>query len=213
MRFLVWVCRLIMLVVVAAFVATIFYVTHDVGTQMDSAKPALNLITVIGAALLGFLWPLMRRYWQAFALLVSLGALRILFGQPELFKLDLLNPLLTPFQSDFLWIPIGVAPFMLLVTLVARAVASDRKLRAMKQVVATANLAPTSATLTPVATYLAAAVPSPPVAAAPDLVAAPVEPEPAVAPEAAAVPEPAVAEETPVALEEAAPASGRKRKK
>jgi hypothetical protein len=205
MRFLVWVCRLILVVVVAAFVATIFYVTHDVGTQMDSAKPALNLVTVIGAGLLAFFWPLMRRYWQALALLVSLGALRVLFGQPELFKLDLLNPLLTPFQSDFLWIPIGVAPFMLLVTLVARAVASDRKLRAMKQVVATA-------TVVSAATAVAVAVPEPLMVAAPEVASAPFAPEPAAAPEPMAAPESA-ATEAPAASEEGAPAPGRKRKK
>jgi hypothetical protein len=121
-----------MAVVVAAFVATVFYMTHAVGTDMDSVKPALNLIAVIGTALVGFAWPLMRRYWQALILLVTLCVLRGLFGTgPGLSSLK--YPLLTPFQSDYLWISIGVVALALVASLVMRAVVSDRALRAMKQ--------------------------------------------------------------------------------
>jgi hypothetical protein len=132
MRFLVWICRVILLATVAAFVATLFYMTHTVGTEWASAKPALNLVTVIGAAVLGFVWPLMRRYWQALLLLISLVVFRGLFGFQD-FE-DLKTPLLTPFQSDYLWVPIGVVAVVLVVTLVARAVVSDRKVRALKHV-------------------------------------------------------------------------------
>jgi hypothetical protein len=187
MRFVVWTCRVIMAAVIVAFVATVFYVTHDVGTHMDGAKPVLNLITVAGAALVGFIWPLLRRYWQGLMLLVSLLVMRGLFGRPEIPGPSLETPLLTPFQSDFLWIPIGVVALMLVVTLVARAVASDRKLRALKQ-----------------AAVAAAPKPAPVVAAA-DTVVPPAalvvtEPEPAVAaPEApGAAPEESTAE--PVAV-------------
>jgi hypothetical protein len=130
MRFLVWVCRVILVATVAAFVATLFYMTHNVGTDMDSAKPALNLITVIGAAVLGLVWPLMRRYWQALVLLISLGVFRGLFGFQDFESLK--TPLLTPFQADYLWVPIGVTAAALLITLVARALTSDRKLRALR---------------------------------------------------------------------------------
>lgn len=131
MRFLVWICRVILAATIAAFVATVFYMTHDVGTQMDSAKPALNLITVIGAGVLGLAWPLMRRYWQALLLLISLGALRGLFGFEDF--ADLKTQLLTPFQVDYLWIPVGVVAVFLVVTLVTRAIVSDKKLRALKR--------------------------------------------------------------------------------
>ena len=132
MRLLVWLCRVILFVVVGAFVATVFYMTHDVGTDMDSAKPVLNLVTVIGAGLLGFVWPLIRRYWQALLLLIGLGVLRGLFAaDPGLSSLR--TPLLTPFQSDYLWISIGVVGFFLIATLAGRAITSDRKLRALKQ--------------------------------------------------------------------------------
>ena len=164
MRFLVWTCRLIMAVVVAAFVATVFYMTHAVGTDMDSVKPVLNLITVIGTAVVGLAWPLMRRYWQALILLVALGVLRGLFGEgPGLSTLN--YPLLTPFQSDYLWISIGVVVLALIVSLVTRAVASDRALRAMKQVPAVgtgATAVVAAEPLTPPAS-LAAAYVEPPV--------------------------------------------------
>jgi hypothetical protein len=132
MRFLVWTLRVIMAVVVAAFVATVFYMTHAVGTDMDGVKPTLNLITVIGTALVGLAWPLMRRYWQALILLLGLGVARGLFGtDPGLSSLN--YPLLTPFQSDYLWISIGVVALASIVSLVIRAVVSDQKLRALKQ--------------------------------------------------------------------------------
>jgi hypothetical protein len=149
MRFLVWTCRVIMAVVVAAFVATVFYMTHSVGTDMDSAKPVLNLITVIGAALVGLAWPLMRRYWQALILLVTLGVLRGLFGTGPGFS-SLKYPLLTPFQCDYLWISIGVVALALVASLVVRAVASDRALRAMKQVPSIGAAAPAAAVAEPV---------------------------------------------------------------
>jgi hypothetical protein len=164
MRFLVWTCRVIMAVVIAAFVATVFYMTHAVGTDMDSAKPVLNLITVIGAALVGLAWPLMRRYWQALILLVSLGVLRGLFGAgPGLSSLK--YPLLTPFQCDYLWISIGVVALTLVASLVVRAVASDRALRAMKQVPPIGAGAPAAGPVAPPAS-LAAADAEPAVASA-----------------------------------------------
>ncbi len=174
MRFLVWVCRVILAATIAAFVATIFYMTHDVGTQMDSAKPALNLITVIGAGVLGLAWPLMRRYWQALLLLISLGVLRGLFGFEDFVSLK--THLLTPFQVDYLWIPIGIVAVFLVVTLVTRAVVSDKKLRALRH-----------------AQSPGIRVPTPPVAATP---AAPVavsgsEPEAPAQPAAATTEEPA----------------------
>jgi hypothetical protein len=138
MRVAIWTCRVIMVVVIAAFVATVFYMTHDVGTDMDSSKPALNLITVIGTALLGLVWPLMRRYWQALILLVSLGVFRGLFGTgPGLSSIE--APLLTPFQSDYLWVSIGVVALALVASLVVRAVVSDRALRVLKQTQSTWN--------------------------------------------------------------------------
>lgn len=131
MRFIVWTCRLIMVVVIAAFAATVFYMTHNVGADMDAVMPTLKLITVIGTALVGLVWPLIRRYWQALFLLVSLGVLRGLFGEPGLDSLE--HPLLTPFQSDYLWISIGVVALALVACLAVRAVMSDRALRALKQ--------------------------------------------------------------------------------
>ncbi len=132
MRLLVWVCRVILFVVVGAFVATVFSLIHRVGTDMDSAKLALDLVTVIGAGLLGLIWPLMRRYWQALLLLIGLGVVRGLFGaDPGLSTLE--TPLLTPFQSDYIWISIGVTGFFLIATLATRAITSDRKLRALRK--------------------------------------------------------------------------------
>jgi hypothetical protein len=157
MRFLVWICRLILLATVAAFVATLFYMTHDVGTQLDSAKPALNLITVIGSAALGFAWPLMRRYWQALILLISVGAFRGLFGFDDFESLK--TPLLTPFQVDYLWIPIGVVAVFLVVTLVTRAIVSDKKLRTLKHVRPVGIPNPTPPVVATPAAPVAASVP------------------------------------------------------
>jgi len=173
MRFLVWICRLILLATVAAFVAILFYMTHDVGTQMDSAKPALNLITVIGSAVLGFVWPLMRRYWQALLLLISVGAFRGLFGFQGFEGLK--TPLLTPFQVDFLWVPIGVTAAALVVTLIARAVVSDKRMRALKHVQSLGIPGPNAAVA--VKPPAALATPSPaPTAPAQDTTLAPEEP-------------------------------------
>lgn len=176
MRFLVWTCRVILLATVAAFVATLFYMTHDVGTQIDSAKPALNLITVIGAAVLGFVWPLMRRYWQALLLLISLGAFRGLFGFQGFESLK--TPLLTPFQVDYLWVAIGVTAAALLVTLVARAIISDKKLRALRHVQSLGIPGPNAAVaVTPPASLV---TPAPePATPAQNASAAPEEPAPA----------------------------------
>jgi 4-amino-4-deoxy-L-arabinose transferase-like glycosyltransferase len=128
MRLLVWTWRVVLAVVVGAFVATIYYMAHDVGTYMDGAMPALNLITVIGTALLGIVWAVTRRYWHAFILLVVLGIMRGLFGFPSATE----PKLLTHFQSDFLWVSIGVVGLALVVVLTARAVISERALKATK---------------------------------------------------------------------------------
>jgi hypothetical protein len=122
MRFLVWTWRVVLLVVVGAFVATAYYMTHDVGRHMDSAMPALNLISVIGAGLLGVVWTLSRRYWHTLILLVALGLLRGLFG----------DELLTEFQSLWVLVAIGVAGLVFVVTLTARALINDRALKAAK---------------------------------------------------------------------------------
>jgi hypothetical protein len=145
MRFLVWACRVILVVVIAAFVATVFYMTHNVGTSMDSALPALDLITVIGAGLVGLLWPLMRRYWQALFLLIGLGVFRGLFGRPGLANINTQLP--THFQDDFLWASMGVTALALVVALVVRAILGDRALRALKQ--APAIPAPVSSSAPP----------------------------------------------------------------
>ena len=125
MRFLVWTWRVILVVVAAAFVATIYYMTHDVGTSMDGAMPALNLITVIGTGLLGIIWSIARRYWHALMLLVTLGLFRGLFwyGHTEL---------LTDFQKLWLLVSIGVVVVAFVVTLTARALANDRALKAVR---------------------------------------------------------------------------------
>ena len=130
MRFLVWLCRVIVVVVIGAFVAVIFYLTHSV-SMPDSAKAALNWVTVAGTAVIGLAWPLMRRYWQALLLLIGLGVMRALFGEgPGLSSLRI--PLLTPFQSDFLWVSIGVVVLVSIVALVTRAILGDRAIRAMR---------------------------------------------------------------------------------
>jgi len=130
MRFLVWLCRVIVVVVIGAFVAVIFYLTHSV-SMPESAKAALNWATVIGTAVVGLAWPLMRKYWQAFLLLISLGVMRALFGvDPGLSSLR--TPLLTPFQSDFLWVSIGVVVVATAAALVTRAILGDRAMRAMR---------------------------------------------------------------------------------
>jgi 4-amino-4-deoxy-L-arabinose transferase-like glycosyltransferase len=128
MRFLVWTWRVVLTVVVGAFVATVYYMTHDMGTDMDVAMPALNLVTVIGTALLGIVWSSARRYWHAFILLVVLGIMRGLFGFPAVTE----PKLLTNFQSDFLWVSIGVVGLALVVSLTARAVISERALKSAK---------------------------------------------------------------------------------
>jgi 4-amino-4-deoxy-L-arabinose transferase-like glycosyltransferase len=125
MRFLVWTWRVVLAVVVAAFIATIFYMTHDVGTDMDPAMPALNLITVIGTALLGITWTVTRRYWHALILLVALGVFRGLFGFGE-------RELLTDFQALWLLVSIGVVGLVFVVSLTARALINDRAAKAAK---------------------------------------------------------------------------------
>ena len=131
MRFLVWICRVIMAVVVAAFVATVFSMTHDV--DMDGVQFALGLITVIGAGVVAVAWPLMHRYWQSLILLLSLGLFRGLFGSPGLTSLE--ADLVTELQATFLWVTVGVGVVALAATLVWRAIANERALNAMKQAV------------------------------------------------------------------------------
>lgn len=183
MRFLVWTCRVVMAVVIAAFVAIIFYMTHSVSFP-EEAKAALNWATVVGTALVGLVWPLMRRYWQALLLLVSLGVLRALFGQgPGLSSMR--TPLLTPFQSDFLWVSIGVVFVALAGALVTRAIHSDRAMRSMRA-------AATATTAGAVAVQTAAALQETAVAPVPEPVAPALEPvaPPADAPEGAGGEEP-----------------------
>lgn len=135
MRSLVWLCRVIVVVVIGAFVAVIFYLTNSV-SMPESAKAALNWVTVVGTAVVGLAWPLMRKYWQAFLLLVSLGVMRALFGVgPGLSSLR--TPLLTPFQSDFLWVSIGVVVLATVAALVTRAILGDKAMRAMKAAAST----------------------------------------------------------------------------
>ena len=112
-----------MAVVVGAFVATVYYMTHDVGTDMDSAMPALSLITAIGTGLLGVVWTICRRYWHTLILLIALGVLRGLFAFPRL---------LTQWQTDYLWVSIGVIGLGLVVTLTARTLVNERALKAAK---------------------------------------------------------------------------------
>jgi len=123
MRFLVWTWRVVSVIVLGAFVATVYYVTHERFTDvsgMDAALPALNLVTVIGAGLLGVVWTFARRYWHALFLLASLGVARGLLG----------DELLTEFQNFWLFISIGVVGLVFVVTLTARALVNDRKLKA-----------------------------------------------------------------------------------
>lgn len=136
MRLLVWVCRLLLVVIIGSFVGTVFYLTHDVAFP-EGVRAALNWITVAASAVVGLAWPFMRRYWQALLLLIGLLAFRLLFGEnPSLFAVQ--DPsLLTPFQSDFLWVPIGVTAASLIGTIVFRAIVSDRNLQAMRQAAST----------------------------------------------------------------------------
>ncbi len=166
MRFLVWLCRVVVVVVIGAFVAIIFYLTHSV-SMPEEAKAALNWVTVAGTALVGLAWPLMRRYWQALLLLISLGVLRGLFGEgPGLSSLR--TPLLTPFQSDFLWVSIGVVFVASVAALVTRAILSDRAMRAMRTV-------STVTTAEAVAAQTTAVLQETPILQAPEPVAPPVE--------------------------------------
>jgi hypothetical protein len=123
MRFLVWTWRVVAAIVLGAFVATVYYVTHERFADvsgMDAALPTLNLVTVVGVGLLGVVWTFARRYWHALLLLASLGVVRGLLG----------DELLTEFQNFWLFISIGVAGLVFVVSLTARALVNDRKLRA-----------------------------------------------------------------------------------
>ncbi len=123
MRFLVWTWRVVSAIVLGAFVATVYYVTHERFTDvsgMDAVLPALNLVTVVGAGLLGVVWMLAGRYWHGLILLASLGVVRGLLG----------DELLTEFQNFWLFISIGVVGLVFVVTLTARALVTDRKLKA-----------------------------------------------------------------------------------
>jgi hypothetical protein len=189
MRFFVWTCRVLLTVVIGAFVATVFYLTHSVSFP-EGAKAALNWVTVAGTAVVGLAWPLMRRYWQALLLLVGLGVARALFGtHPGLSNLT--TPLLTPFQSDFFWVSIGVVFVVLVVTIIARAILSDRHMRAMRQAAsATVITGPVVAAETAAAlrepAALAETAPAP--VMAPEAPAEATEPEPTQVMEAVAPP-------------------------
>jgi hypothetical protein len=124
MRFLVWTWRVVAVIVLGTFVATVYYVTHERFTDvsgMDGVLPALNLVTVIGVGLLGVVWTLARRYWHALFLLASLGVVRGLLG----------DELLTEFQNFWLFISIGVVGLVFVVSLTARALANERKLKSV----------------------------------------------------------------------------------
>lgn len=180
-------------VVIGCFVATVFYLTHT-GAFAEAAKATLNWVTVAGAALVGLVWPLMRRYWQAALLLVGLGVFRALFGtHPALSSLH--TPLLTPFQSDFLWIPIGVTFLALVGMIVGRALISDRNMQAMRKAASTVT------TGEDVADETAAAMEEASTSSVPEPAALEAEAE-VKADVKADVPEAAPAEEPPAAPEE-----------
>lgn len=148
MRALVWTCRLILIVVVLAFAATVCYQTYsgDIPAKLNPAMLALNYVTVIGASLAGLLLPVARRYWQSLGLLLALVAARVLFGgtKPRLAGLE--RELLTDFQSNLIWIAIGVTGLALIVTITWRAIAGERAVKAIKHAAsqpATAVVAPT----------------------------------------------------------------------
>jgi hypothetical protein len=88
---------------------------------MDPALPALDLVTIIGAGLLGVIWTLARRYWHALILLASLGIVRGLLG----------DELMTEFQRFWVFIAIGVVGLVFVVSLTARALANDRRIKAV----------------------------------------------------------------------------------
>jgi len=162
MRILVWTCRVILTVVVLAFAATVFYMTHDVDDHFDSAMPALNLVTVIGASLVGLTWPITRRYWHSLALLIALVGVRILYGgeSPSLSTLD--TELLTPWQSNYIWIAIGVTGLSLIVTITWRAVAGDKAVRAIREAAAGTTAAQTVTAVQPAQVVMPAATVEPP---------------------------------------------------
>lgn len=159
MRFLVWTWRVVAAIVLGAFVATVYYVTHERFTDvsgMDAALPALNLVTIIGVGLLGVVWTLARRYWHALILLAFLGVVRGLLG----------DELLTEFQNFWVFIAIGVVGLAFVVALTARALVNDRKLKA---VVAASTMRP-QAGVAPAPGTVSAPAPTfaaPPVAEAP----------------------------------------------
>ena len=123
MRCLIWTWRVVLAVTVGTFIATAYYILHGEPSSMDSAMPALNLITVIGAALVGIAWTLSRRYWYTLILLVAMGLVRGLFDEK----------VLTEFQSLYVLVSIGVIGFVFVVTLTARALINDRALKAAKE--------------------------------------------------------------------------------
>lgn len=201
MRFLVWTCRVILAIAIGAFVATVFYLTHSVDMP-EVARAVLNWTTVVATALVGFIWPLIRGYGQALLLLVGLTAARVLFGtDPGLSSLNI--PLLTPFQSDFLWVSIGVTFLTLVVTVVARAIVSERHMRAIKQQQAAAVAtsqgvgAATAAAIQEPASLAEPAPQVPETPETPETVAPPAEPQA----EPAAETEASVTEELPAAEE------------
>jgi 4-amino-4-deoxy-L-arabinose transferase-like glycosyltransferase len=129
MRILIWTWRVVLAVVVGTFIATAYYMTHP-GTNMRGTMAALELVSVIGAGVLGLVWTLAKRYWHALILLIVLGLLGGLFrftGEtPE-------HGLLTEFQSIFVFVAIGVVALVFVITLTARALVADRALKAVRQ--------------------------------------------------------------------------------
>jgi hypothetical protein len=118
MSFLTWLWRIVLALVAASFVTTVYYMTHDV--DIGVALPVTNIIAIAGVALLGVLWTIGRRYWYTLIMLIALGLLRGLFNEE----------LLTNFQSPAVFIAGGFVAFILLVVLIARVILLDRAKKA-----------------------------------------------------------------------------------
>jgi hypothetical protein len=147
MRFLIWTWRVVLAVTVGAFVATAYYILHGEPSRMESSLPTLNLITVVGAALLGIAWTISRHYWHTLILLVALGVLRGLFDEQ----------VLTEFQGVYVLVSIGVVGFVFVVALTARALSNDRAIKAARAA-ASASPVQSFATVAPALTPTPVAV-------------------------------------------------------
>ncbi len=156
MSVLNWIWRVILALVVASFITTIYYMTHNV--DMDVILPTVNVITVAGTALLGVIWTASRRYWYVLIMVVLLGLLRGLFN----------DELLTDFQSTWVIVAGGFVVFMLLVVLMMRVLKHDRARRAAAAAAEAAEAAAhpkpgeTAVAATPVERAPAVAQPAPP---------------------------------------------------